>query len=51
LSDQTADTYRLLRKYQHNMRLQGEEKARVQMEKVEPAIEASVKLWDALFMQ
>lgn len=51
ISDQTANTYRVLRKYQHNMRLQGEEKARVQTEKVAQAINASASLWDTLFAQ
>ena len=49
LANKTADAYRLLRKYQHNIRLQGEERARVQRDKVQAAVIASESLWDALF--
>ncbi len=49
LAHQTADSYRLLRKYQHNIRLQGEERARVQRDKVQTAVVASKNLWGALF--
>jgi glutamate-ammonia-ligase adenylyltransferase len=49
LALETANTYRVLRKYQHNIRLQGEEKARIQTEKVAQVILASEALWDALF--
>jgi glutamate-ammonia-ligase adenylyltransferase len=49
LANQAADSYRLLRKYQHNIRLQGEERARVQREKVQNAVESSERLWDSIF--
>ncbi|MBR7745385.1 bifunctional [glutamate--ammonia ligase]-adenylyl-L-tyrosine phosphorylase/[glutamate--ammonia-ligase] adenylyltransferase [Undibacterium baiyunense] len=49
LATETANSYRLLRKYQHNIRLQGEERARVQPEKVLGAVRFSEALWDALF--
>ena len=45
----TADSYRLLRKYQHNIRLQGEERARVHHDKVRNAVAASEELWRSLF--
>lgn len=51
LAQETADCYRLLRKHQHNIRLQGEERARVKLDKVADAIRASVTLWDQLFPQ
>ncbi|MBI3711720.1 MAG: bifunctional [glutamate--ammonia ligase]-adenylyl-L-tyrosine phosphorylase/[glutamate--ammonia-ligase] adenylyltransferase [Burkholderiales bacterium] len=51
LASQTADCYRLLRKYQHNIRLQGEEKARISIDKVANAIGASTTLWNQLFSQ
>ena len=49
LAHETANTYRLLRKYQHNIRLQGEEKARVRKEKVSDICIASLELWNSLF--
>lgn len=49
LANETANTYRLLRKYQHNIRLQGEERARVQINKVAAAVEHSEQLWESLF--
>lgn len=49
LANETANTYRLLRKYQHNIRLQGEERARVQHDKVASAVHFSEQLWDLLF--
>ncbi len=49
LASETADTYRVLRKHQHNIRLQGEEKARIQTEKIAQIILASEALWDTLF--
>ncbi|WMW82351.1 bifunctional [glutamate--ammonia ligase]-adenylyl-L-tyrosine phosphorylase/[glutamate--ammonia-ligase] adenylyltransferase [Undibacterium cyanobacteriorum] len=49
LASATANTYRQLRKYQHNIRLQGEEKARVKREKVQESIVASTNLWELLF--
>jgi len=48
LAAETANTYRILRKYQHNIRLQGEEKARVPTDKVAQVILASQALWNTL---
>ncbi len=48
LAVETANTYRILRKYQHNIRLQGEEKARVPTDKVAQVILASQALWNTL---
>jgi glutamate-ammonia-ligase adenylyltransferase len=50
LAQSTANSYRLLRKLQHNIRLQGTERATVAREKIIIAIEASTALWDALFL-
>ncbi|MBY0573838.1 MAG: bifunctional [glutamate--ammonia ligase]-adenylyl-L-tyrosine phosphorylase/[glutamate--ammonia-ligase] adenylyltransferase, partial [Undibacterium sp.] len=49
LAKDTANTYRALRKLQHNCRLQGDEKARVAEDKVNTALLASRALWDSLF--
>ncbi|MBC3875992.1 bifunctional [glutamate--ammonia ligase]-adenylyl-L-tyrosine phosphorylase/[glutamate--ammonia-ligase] adenylyltransferase [Undibacterium flavidum] len=49
LANETANSYRLLRKYQHNIRLQGEERARVHLDKVATAVQSSEALWDKLF--
>lgn len=49
LAAATANTYRQLRKYQHNIRLQGEERARVKPDKVAEAVAASRALWEYLF--
>lgn len=49
LANETANSYRLLRKYQHNIRLQGEERARVQTDKIASAVGFSDALWDTLF--
>lgn len=51
LAQETADCYRILRKHQHNIRLQGEERARLKLDKVADAIRASIALWDQLFPQ
>lgn len=45
----TANAYRLFRKFQHNIRLQGEEKARVPKEKIASELLASCALWKNLF--
>ncbi|TXI95320.1 MAG: bifunctional glutamine synthetase adenylyltransferase/deadenyltransferase, partial [Burkholderiaceae bacterium] len=45
----TANAYRMLRKFQHNIRLQGDEKARVKHEKVAEAVRASKQLWECIF--
>lgn len=49
LANETANAYRLFRKYQHNARLQGEERAHVEMDKVPPEIKSSQQLWKILF--
>ncbi|MFZ6817602.1 bifunctional [glutamate--ammonia ligase]-adenylyl-L-tyrosine phosphorylase/[glutamate--ammonia-ligase] adenylyltransferase [Undibacterium sp. Ji22W] len=49
LANETANSYRLLRKYQHNIRLQGEERARVHIDKIAAAVGCSEALWDSLF--
>lgn len=49
LAQDTANTYRILRKYQHNMRLQGEERARVPHDKISSICLASIQLWNTLF--
>jgi glutamate-ammonia-ligase adenylyltransferase len=49
LAIETANAYRIFRKYQHNIRLQGEERARIPGEKIRHEIEVSGKLWDSLF--
>ncbi len=49
LSGTVADAYRTFRKLQHQIRLQGAERARVEMERVAPEIAAVVALWAAVF--
>ncbi|MFC7298797.1 bifunctional [glutamate--ammonia ligase]-adenylyl-L-tyrosine phosphorylase/[glutamate--ammonia-ligase] adenylyltransferase [Herminiimonas aquatilis] len=49
LSNTVADAYRTFRKLQHQIRLQGAERARVEMERVAPEIAAVTALWNALF--
>jgi glutamate-ammonia-ligase adenylyltransferase len=44
-----ADAYRTLRRVQHQMRLQGQEKARVEPETLAGEREAVRRLWDAAF--
>jgi glutamate-ammonia-ligase adenylyltransferase len=48
-SGTVADAYRTFRKLQHQIRLQGVERARVEMERVAPEIAAVIALWDAVF--
>ncbi|MBR7798772.1 bifunctional [glutamate--ammonia ligase]-adenylyl-L-tyrosine phosphorylase/[glutamate--ammonia-ligase] adenylyltransferase [Undibacterium sp. FT137W] len=50
-ANEVANSYRLLRKLQHNLRLQGEEKARVNFDKVQHAIQASETLWSDVFRE
>lgn len=45
----TANAYRVFRKFQHNIRLQGEDKARVPHEKIASELLATRGLWDSLF--
>lgn len=49
LAGTVADAYRTFRKLQHQIRLQGAERARVEMERVAPEIAAVVALWAAVF--
>ena len=45
LGEQVANAYRLMRKLQHQCRLQGMDKARVALEQVEPAVAHVQDLW------
>jgi glutamate-ammonia-ligase adenylyltransferase len=49
LAHQVADAYRTFRRLQHQIRLQGEERARVEREKVAVEVEAVVQLWELVF--
>jgi glutamate-ammonia-ligase adenylyltransferase len=49
LADQVADAYRLFRKLQHQIRLQGEERARAPHERVQKESESVKRLWSAVF--
>jgi glutamate-ammonia-ligase adenylyltransferase len=49
LSGKVADAYRTFRKLQHQIRLQGMERARVERERVVGEVAAVVALWDAVF--
>jgi glutamate-ammonia-ligase adenylyltransferase len=46
---QVADAYRVFRKLQHQIRLQGEERARVEREKVVVEVELVIRLWSEVF--
>ncbi|MBI3283955.1 MAG: bifunctional [glutamate--ammonia ligase]-adenylyl-L-tyrosine phosphorylase/[glutamate--ammonia-ligase] adenylyltransferase [Burkholderiales bacterium] len=48
LAQETANAYRLFRKLQHNIRLQGEDRARVPYAKIASASGSSKALWDSL---
>lgn len=48
LANQTAVAYRLFRKLQHGIRLQGEDRARVEPEIVSKEAKATKALWDSL---
>ncbi|MFC5475088.1 bifunctional [glutamate--ammonia ligase]-adenylyl-L-tyrosine phosphorylase/[glutamate--ammonia-ligase] adenylyltransferase [Paraherbaspirillum soli] len=50
LAGQVADAYRTFRKLQHQMRLQGEERARVTAERITHEIAVVKQLWDAMFL-
>ena len=45
----SANAYRVFRKLQHNIRLQGEENARVPQEKIASELLATLALWERLF--
>jgi glutamate-ammonia-ligase adenylyltransferase len=49
LSVQVADAYRVFRKLQHQLRLQGEEKARVDSQSVSTEVEAVTALYQEVF--
>jgi glutamate-ammonia-ligase adenylyltransferase len=49
LAAATADAYRMMRKLQHQVRLQGQEAARVEPGLVEPYAAKVVRLWQACF--
>ncbi|WP_076592042.1 bifunctional [glutamate--ammonia ligase]-adenylyl-L-tyrosine phosphorylase/[glutamate--ammonia-ligase] adenylyltransferase [Herminiimonas arsenitoxidans] len=49
LAGKVADAYRVFRKLQHQVRLQGAERARVDQERVAKEIAAVTALWDAIF--
>jgi glutamate-ammonia-ligase adenylyltransferase len=49
LAEKTADAYRTFRRLQHQIRLQGEEKARVEPQRVEQQAAAVRQLWDKIF--
>lgn len=49
LANQTASAYRHMRKLQHSIRLQGEDRARVSHEKIEAEASATRELWGSLF--
>ena len=46
---EVANAYRLFRKLQHNIRLQGEDNARVPHEKIASELLATCALWESLF--
>jgi len=49
LAVKVADAYRLFRRMQHQIRLQGEDRARVEREKVLGEVDAVVALWAQVF--
>ncbi|CAN5470058.1 bifunctional [glutamate--ammonia ligase]-adenylyl-L-tyrosine phosphorylase/[glutamate--ammonia-ligase] adenylyltransferase [soil metagenome] len=49
LANDVADAYRLYRKSQHQIRLQGQERARIDIERVAAQIERVKLLWSAVF--
>ena len=50
LADAVADAYRLFRKKQHQIRLRGEDKARIQPEIVQTQVLAVIELWNTIFL-
>jgi [glutamine synthetase] adenylyltransferase / [glutamine synthetase]-adenylyl-L-tyrosine phosphorylase len=48
LADQIADAYRLFRKLQHQIRLQGGEQTRIERERVEKEAHKVMQLWNAV---
>src|SRR5207249_1900764 len=49
LAAEVADAYRAFRKLQHQMRLQGVDQARVELDQIGPEVAAVERLWDAIF--
>jgi glutamate-ammonia-ligase adenylyltransferase len=49
LAGKTAKAYRWLRKLQHGIRLQGEDRARIAVTKVTQEVAATRQLWASLF--
>ncbi|WP_428718687.1 bifunctional [glutamate--ammonia ligase]-adenylyl-L-tyrosine phosphorylase/[glutamate--ammonia-ligase] adenylyltransferase [Undibacterium curvum] len=49
LAQRSASAYRSLRKLQHNIRLQGEDRARVALDKISREVDSSQQLWASLF--
>lgn len=49
LANQVADAYRVFRKLQHQIRMQGEERARVAPQSLAAEIDSVQRLWGALF--
>ena len=49
LAQQVADAYRVFRKLQHQIRLQGEERARTPSEHVQSACDSVKRLWQEVF--
>jgi glutamate-ammonia-ligase adenylyltransferase len=50
MASETANAYRIFRKLQHNIRLQGKENALVTHEKIASELLATRRLWDNLFI-
>src|SRR5690606_33135529 len=49
LASQVADAYRSFRRMQHQIRLQGADKARVELERVKDEVAAVKTLWQQVF--
>jgi glutamate-ammonia-ligase adenylyltransferase len=49
LAGATADAYRTFRKLQHQIRLQGEERARVEPDRIATEVSAVKRLWAGMF--
>jgi glutamate-ammonia-ligase adenylyltransferase len=49
LANSVADAYRTFRKMQHHIRMQGEERARVEPQRVKQEATAVKQLWHAVF--
>ncbi|HWT71020.1 MAG TPA: bifunctional [glutamate--ammonia ligase]-adenylyl-L-tyrosine phosphorylase/[glutamate--ammonia-ligase] adenylyltransferase [Oxalicibacterium sp.] len=49
LAVEVADAYRLFRKMQHQIRLQGEDRARVARERLQAEVDAVTQLWNRVF--